>query len=233
MPDATNSGFQDVTQGVQSPSREPTIEDLAKPKYDVAWKVKKRKMQGKGNSGKPLPKAATKAVAKQVMEAMVKEVAESVVKNEPVKPEAAYLVENMSPTTRANLLSLLGPDIESARQHFADKMLMTANKIHDRIEREIEDLPHSTLAFTMSVLLDKQEALRTKAGTSAGGAKVGNQINLFCDGTVNREEIISRLTGAAFGVEQETKPVAPSATLHVEASVSMEPPAEDRSMKPR
>jgi hypothetical protein len=152
------------------------------------------------DAGKPVPPPATKAKAKEMIDQIVQEAAAA------ITSESATLIseknkrdyEKMSMSVRANIYAILGPDIDAARMLFADKLLATAHKIHARIDAEVDDIPQQSLAFTMAVMVDKQEALRAKAGTSSRGAQVNIQVNQFGDGKIDREAIMRQLNPHAF-----------------------------------
>ncbi len=110
-----------------------------------------------------------------------------------LSPTATKQFERMSRETRRRVVSLLGTDIEAARTLFADEMLATARQIVQRIAREADQLPHSTLGFVMSCLIDKSEALRAKQASTAGGARVNVQINAYGDGAIDRLELMKEL----------------------------------------
>ena len=196
----------------QEPTTPPTTpESIARRER----RKRKRSAMGKGKgNGEPIPPPADAATAKQFVGQLVAEAAQAVVSAKPVSAGARALYENMSATTRANIMAMLGPDIEEARVEFANEMLATARRIAQRIGRDIEELPMSSLGFTLAVLTDKSEQLRTKAASSSQGAKVGAQINIFADGSVDKEKLISQLTGAAFALPQPVNvtPPAPSAS---------------------
>lgn len=178
------------------------------PHWDPAWdQWAKDRHAAKERARKVLkhPAPATKAEVKKNMEALVKQTALAVVAENP--PVKAPLVQGMTAQTKANVLAILGPDIDAARALFSDRMLVVASKVLDRIEREIEDIPHASLGFNLSVLTDKSEVLRSKNAVSAKGAQVTQQINCFGDG-IDREKLIATLLGK-FTPDpvQEAKPV--------------------------
>lgn len=196
MPDDIPAADEPIS--FPEPKNRQPIKDITKPSASHGLRPGQKRV-GRGKTKSPV---ATKETVAKALDLMVKDVAADVARGIEVQgmPKSAELALG-STTTRRNLLAILGPDIESARAHFADKLLATANKIHDRIEREVDDLPASSLAFTMAVLVDKQEVLRAKNGATATGAKVGGSINVFMDGAVDREAIMRTLLGQ--GIEQK------------------------------
>lgn len=149
---------------------------------------------GKGGGKKIPPPASPKKAEKMVKKLVADSVAAIVQDKEAVLTDVdRRQYDEMSGRVRAQIMALLGPDVEAARSLFADEMLSTARLLVQRIAKEASEIPHSNLAFTMSCLVDKSEALRNKQASSAAGAKVAIQINNYGDGAVDRAELMAQL----------------------------------------
>lgn len=199
MPES-ESGFQDVTQGIQPPEA-PAPElppDFAQPKFDPKWKVKKRKMQGRGNEGKLLPKPATKKEAKDMVKKLAVEAVAMVAQNADIPTATIEKYGRITHQVKAHILSYLGEDIEAAKQEFQKELLANARQVSQHIMGEFQDYPPSVKAFCFTAFIDKAQALEAKSGVSAAGAKVSQNINVFMDGAVDREKIMAQLTGQAY-----------------------------------
>lgn len=173
----------------QPPAEEVPIIDATPVRHPF-----KRK---KHRNGEKIVDPATKAEAKKNLDKLVAEAVEKVVTGDPVLGAVAEktLSQSLSLRARAQVLAVLGEDIEQARTYFADQLLATAHKIVGRIDREVEDLPASSLGFLAAVMVDKSEQLRNKTASNPQNAQVNIQVNQFGDGSIDRQAIIDKLTG--------------------------------------
>lgn len=187
--------FADPTSALPNPGRRRE-----------AWKEKAS--AGRGRTGKPIPKPATAKEAKAIVKKLAQEAAVAIAtdKSLDLSKDAKARYAAMSSITRAHILSYLGEDIEAARSEFANELMANARKVAGHIMENFQEYPASVQAFVFTAFVDKSEALHAKAATNPKTAAVGAQINVFMDGSVDREKLIGQLTGAAFGV-QEPKPV--------------------------
>ena len=174
-----------------------------------AWQEKAK--AGRNRVGNPIPQPASPKEAKEMMKTLAIEATKAVVEGKKLNTEAVARYEHMSSVVRAHILSYLGEDIEKARGVFADELLSNARKAAQYLMDNFEGLPPSVQSFVFTAMVDKSELLRTKNATSAAGANVGNQVNVFCGGGVDKEAIIAQLTGAAFGLKPPAKNVTPVA----------------------
>lgn len=144
---------------------------------------------GRGNGVPLIP--ATPEEAKKNIDAIVATAVEDITKGRSLPVKAVGQTLQM----KAAVMAVLGENVEEARAIFADRLLATAVKLADRIDAEVAELPASSLAFTAAVMIDKSEALRNKSAASSHGAAVGQQINVFADGSLNKEALIKSLLG--------------------------------------
>lgn len=171
-----------------------------------AWKEKEK--AGKNRNGKDLPKVASKQEAKAFVKELAKEAIAAVVEDKTVSTVVKEKYAAMSSIARAHIFSYLGDDIEAARSEFARELLANARKVSQHIMGEFESYPPSVKSFLLCAYTDKASNLMIKTGVTAAGAQVGQQVNVFMDGTVDRERLIAQLTGQAF----QPKPVEVAAT---------------------
>ena len=196
-----------MEENVALPAEFPPVENQApvakKPRAKYGSKV--GPVDSRGNK---IPPPASPKKAEKIVKAFVADsVAAIVADKEKVLTDSDHRqYEQMTGRVKAQIMSLLGPDVEAARTLFADEMLATARLLVQRIANEASSLPHSTLAFTMSCLVDKSEALRNKQASSASGAKVAIQINNYGDGAIDRNELMAQLH-PQLAKEVEAKPV--------------------------
>ncbi len=181
-----------------------------------AWKGRNRTSSRKDGRGSvPIAAPADPKAAKVYVRELAKEATAAVIKGTSMAPDNKMFFEQMTATTRAHILSYLGEDIEAARAEFASELLANAKKSAKFLMDRFETLPPSVQGFVFTAFVDKSELLRTKSLTSAAGAAVGQQINVFMDGTVNRDAIMAQLTGKAFLPKDAPKVVEP--VVQVEA----------------
>jgi hypothetical protein len=156
--------------------------------------------KGRGNGTPLIP--ASMDEAKKNIEVLVASAVEDITKGKltPTKQVGQTL------QMKAAIMAVLGENVEEARAIFADRLLATAVKLADRIDREVEKIPLQSVAFNLAVVTDKSEALRNKSAASAGVANVSLQINQFSDGSVDKQKLIDSLLGK-FVPEAQVKPV--------------------------
>jgi hypothetical protein len=166
-------------------------------------RVRRRKGEatGRGNGTPLIP--ATKEEAEKAIDSLVTEAVEDITKG---KRLPAVKQTGMTLQMKAQIMSVLGDDIEQAREVFANKLLATAVKINERIDREVENFPLNGLGFVQAVCIDKSEALRSKSAAAAGTAHVSLMINQFGENGVDKQKLIDSLLGK-FVPEVQAKPV--------------------------
>jgi hypothetical protein len=157
--------------------------------------------KGRGNSTPLIP--ATKEEAEKAIDSLVSEAVEDIARG---KRLPAVKQTGLTLQMKAQIMSVLGDDIEQAREVFANKLLATAVKINERIDREVENFPLNGLGFVQAVCIDKSEALRSKSAAAAGTAHVSLMINQFGEQGVDKQKLIDSLLGK-FVPEVQAKPV--------------------------
>lgn len=145
--------------------------------------------KGRGNSTPLIP--ATAQEAKKNIETLVAVAVKDITKGKIPPVKQAGLTLQM----KAQVMAVLGDNVEEARAIFADRLLATAVKLANRIDEEVATIPQSSLAFTAAVMIDKSEALRNKTASSSAGANVSVQINQFGSGEESKQRIIDSLLG--------------------------------------
>jgi hypothetical protein len=162
---------------------------------------------GKGRgSGTPLIPASMDE-AKKNIDVLVASAVEDITKGKLVPTKQTGLTLQM----KAQVMAVLGENVEEARAIFADRLLATAVKLADRIDREVENIPLQSVAFNLAVVTDKSEALRNKSAASAHGANVSVQINQFSDGSLDKQKLIDQLLGKFVPTtEVQATPVPPA-----------------------
>lgn len=162
--------------------------------------------KGRGNGVPLIP--ATKEDAEKAIDSLVTEAVADIAKG---KQLPVVKKTGMTLLMKAQIMSVLGDDIEQAREVFANKLLATAVKINERIDREVENFPLNGLGFVQAVCIDKSEALRSKSAAAAGTAHVSLMINQFSDGSVDKQKLIDSLLGKFVPTtEVQVKPVEPA-----------------------
>lgn len=194
--------MEQTAEGVATaePPQENQVPDPVPPK--------KRPRPKRLGNGVAIPPPASAAQMKQTVERLVAEnvaviAGQSEAKMGKYNSQAKN--ELMTSTTRAALMALLGPDIEAAKEHFREKLLITAEKLRAAIERDIDEMPMASRAFAFACMVDKEQALANKMATTSAGAQVGQQINVFLNNEVSRAEMMATLMGKF--PEQEPKQV--------------------------
>ena len=97
---------------------------------------------------------------------------------------------------RAELNKILGPDIDQFRLLLADTFLAMAQECAEHIRADLPNQKPETRAFTMSVLIDKSEALRGKLSSNPRTAAVNVQVNIGSDAEL-RAQLLAALSPSA------------------------------------
>lgn len=196
---------EDVPPTIPFPDPEQAARELANAgRRQRRIRRKAGEGKGRGNSTPLIP--ASMEEAKKNIDVLVASAVQDITKGKIAPTKQTGLTLQM----KAQVMAVLGENVEEARAIFADRLLATAVKLADRIDREVDDLPRQSLAFNLAVVTDKSEALRNKSASSAHGANVSVQINQFSDGSVDKQKLIDSLLGKFVPEVQVVSPTPPA-----------------------